>query len=112
MKEYDGIYEFSTEEGDEGYGLYIMEVKCSLHTESSYLMYYFDGDSFIHRGEGSRKLFSNPSQLKSCKDEFGNTYTGTALKSRMLEAVKAYIEELPSYQAYVIETDEKLSQCD
>ncbi len=105
MKKYDEIYAFSTGEEGEEYGLYIMELNCVLHDGEFYLMYYFDGDKFIHRGENERKYFLPGSKIKSCKDEFGNQYTGDALKKRMLECIQAYIEEFPGYLEYYKETE-------
>lgn len=106
MNRYDGIYMLSTGESDEEYGLYLMEVKCCLHTEDTYLLYYFDGDLFIHRDENAKRLFVRPSQLTTCKDEFNNEYSGDELVKRMQKAIQAYKEEFPGYLSYFNKSEE------
>lgn len=108
MKKYDDIFEFSTGDDNEKYGLYIMELNCALHDDESYLMYYFDEDKFIHRGNIERKTFVAGSRVKLVKDEFGNEYIGKALEKRMLECIKAYREALPDYLVYHKKTEERL----
>jgi len=108
MNEFEG-YLFSTGEEDEEYGLYIMEIDCDLHQDDFYLMYYFDGDTFIHRQEEYKKLFKPSSEIPLCKDDIGNEYTGEKLNTYLSECLNAYKEEYPGYLKYFNDTKEKFN---
>lgn len=92
----------STGASDEEYGLYVMEKESPHHTKDGLLAYSFDSDHFFHLREPGKDLFISVSDLKSCKDEFGNEYRGTRLLARIRDAIKAYTEELPGYVDLVL----------
>lgn len=97
---------FFAGDSEEEYGLYIMDTNCPLHRDGMYLIYYFDGDKFIHRGETEKVKFISSHRIKTLKDEFGNEYMGEALEKRLLECMRAYREELPGYIAYCKESED------
>lgn len=112
MKKYENLFLFSVGDDGEDYGLYIMELNCKLHDEESYLVYYYDGDKFVHIKKDDRKYFSPYSEIKLVKDEFGKEYSGKALSNRFLECIKAYKEGLPGYAVFCKELDDKILECD
>jgi hypothetical protein len=112
MKEYDELYAFSNRDENEEYGLYLLKIECSLHTEKTSLIYSFDADTFINIDKKEASSFVMPSLLSSCKDEFKHEYVGTQLKQRMFDAIRAYEEEFPGYLAYINDTDEKFDRAE
>ena len=94
-------YLVSADDSDDEYGLYVMEVKETTTHKEMYLVYFFDNDRFTHVGNEQLKYFVAPDSLTSCIDEFGDVYTGQALKNRIKEAINAFEEELPGWKSYV-----------
>ena len=98
----------STGTPDEAYGLYVMEAESPHHTASSILVYRFDSDDFKRWPREFLTIFVPAAELASCKDEYGDEYTGDALKSRIREAITAYVEELPGHLRAEETMDESL----
>lgn len=87
----------SVGEADEEYGLYVMEKESKHHTNDSLLAYNYDSDNFVYILARDLSLFTTPSELVVCKDEFGNEYKGEKLQARIKEAIQAYEQELPGF---------------
>lgn len=85
----------STGTPDEAYGLYVMEAESPHHTDDFILVDRFDSDHFKRWPRELLAHFAPAAELTSCKDEYGDVYTGDALKARIREAINAYVEELP-----------------
>jgi len=96
----------STGAADEPYGLYLMEREGGHHGAESILVYLFDSDDFKRWPRRFADLFVPAAQLHSCKDEFGDVYTGASLTARIREAMHAYIEELPGHLRAEAKMDE------
>jgi hypothetical protein len=92
----------STGEADQEYGLYVMERDSPNHAKDALLAYYYDSDSFFPVRDQERGLFIPALELKSCKDEFGNEFSGENLLGRIEDAIKAYEKELPGYVRNVL----------
>ena len=83
--------------GEDEYGLYVLDPESDQHIEDMLLIYHYDTDRFTHIREKEKALFVRPADLISCKDEFGNEYEGSQLMARIHEAINAYEEELPGF---------------
>lgn len=92
----------SAGEPDQEYGLYVMEKDSPHHAKDALLAYYYDNDSFFHVRDQDKGLFIPILELKSCKDEFGNEFSGDNLLARINDAIQAYEEELPGYVQNVL----------
>ena len=92
----------SAGEPDQEYGLYVMEKESPHHAKDALLAYFYDSDSFFQVKDQDKRLFIPALELKSCKDEFDNEYTGDNLLRRINDAIKAYDEELPGYVQKVL----------
>lgn len=105
---------FLVSKGDSNheYGLFVIEVKNPLKEENSILTYCFDSDYFSSWPAKDTSLFVTPSELLSCKDEFGNEYRDKALADRIKQAIRAYKEELPGYLKYVADFNQCLAGCE
>lgn len=90
-------YVFSTGAVGEEFGLYIMEKDADYIFDDYYLVYSYDADNFVRIKEQDKVRFMSAAEFKSCKDEYGNEYTGRKLEARLKEAVKAFKEELPIF---------------
>lgn len=101
----DQKYLVSSGDTDDEYGLFIMEANEAKAEKEMYLVYFFDEDRFTHIKHKELKLFVTPNNLSSCADEFGNEYTGDSLESRIMEAIKAFKEELPGWKQCLKESD-------
>jgi hypothetical protein len=86
----------STGPPDEQYGLYVMDHNCVHHTEEFALTYLVDSDDLKGLPRATLGSFVAPADLASCKDEYGDVYTGTALASQIREVVRAYRESCPA----------------
>ena len=109
MKEDEDEYLVSCGDAEDEYGLFVMKADESMVNKEAYLAYFYDQDRFFHIQPDKLKLFVKPRNLNSCNDEFGNEYAMEALKSRIKEAIKAFKEELPGWERYVRDMDERLS---
>ena len=87
----------SAGEADQEYGLYVMEKESPHHAKDALLAYYYDSDSFFRVRDQDKGLFIPALELKSCKDEFGNEFSGEDLLGRIKDAIHAYEEKLPGY---------------
>ncbi len=87
-------YLFSTGDIDDEFGLYIMEKDAGYFFDDYYLVYCYDGNNFVRIKDRDRDRFVPAADFKSCKDEYGNEYTGRKLEARLKEAVKGFREEL------------------
>lgn len=108
MKIIDDMYVVSCGDASDEYGLFVMEAIEAKTSKTMYLSYFFDGDRFMHIKPDELELFVKPSTLDSCRDEFGDEYTGKSLEIRIREAIKAYEEELPGWKKYVEDTDARV----
>ena len=73
----------SSGEADQEYGLYVMEKESPHHAKDALLAYYYDSDSFFHVRDQEKGLFIPALKLKSCRDEFGNEFSGENLLGRI-----------------------------
>jgi hypothetical protein len=92
----------SAGEADQEYGLYVMEKESPHHAKDALLAYHYDSNSFFFVRDQDKGLFISALELKSCKDEFGNEFSGENLLKRIEDAIKAYEEELPGYVQNVL----------
>lgn len=105
---------FLVSKGDSNheYGLFIIEVDDPLKEENVILTYCFDFDDFSSWPAKDVSLFVTPSELLSCKDEFGNEYRNQALGDRIKQGIRAYKEELPGYMEYLADFNQRLAGCE
>lgn len=87
---------------DQEYGLYVMEKESSHHVKDARLAYHYDSDTFFPVRDQDKRLFIPALELKSCKDEFGNEFSGDNLLRRINDAIQAYEEELPGFVRNVL----------
>lgn len=112
MNKSNSLYLVSNNVAGNTNALYVMERESQQHSESQLLTYCFDSDLFRYLPANYREFFQAPSELVSCRDEFGKEYRGAELERRVSEAIAAYQEELPGFLEFCQETEEKFSEAE